>query len=294
MDKLLVIGASGLLGGRILEMGAGKYDLFGTYGTHKVEGKNMFRLDTTKRNDVTELISRIKPDVVVDTHAMNNLDYCETHKEEAWAVNVDGVRNAAEAAQIAGAKFVFFSTDNVFDGTKQDYTEKDKPNPLNYYAMTKAVAENMLDILSINHITMRTSVLYGKGGSAKVPFVTWLCGKLRAGEKVNIVVDQHNNPTLADSVVDVTFKLLKSDATGLFHVTGSDCLSRYDFSLQIAKKFALNAKLINPITTPQLNQVARRPTKVKMNTGKAERATGLKMLSVGEGLDMLKRQLVSE
>ena len=293
MDKLLVIGGSGLLGSKVLEMGIDKYEIYSTYSTHKIPGKDNLRLDVTDRNDVASTIEQIKPDFVIDTHALHNVDYCELHKEEAWNVNVDGTRNVAEASKLAGAKYVFISTDYVFDGKKLDYTEKDKPNPLNYYAMTKLVAEEMLDILSVNHITIRTSVVYGKGGLGKTPFVLWLCEKLRNRETVSIVADQHNNPTLVDSVVESIFRLFKNDSTGLFHVTGSECLSRYNFSIHIANKFGLDTKLIKMVTTPQLNQVAKRPEKVKINTGKVERITGLKMLSVDQGLDILKKQLVN-
>lgn len=291
MDKLLVIGASGMLGSRIMDLGAGRYEEYGTYKEHKLNGKNMHMLNVNKREDVFGLVNKIKPDLIVDTHALHNVDYCELHKEEAWEANVDGTRNVAEAAKIVGAKYVYISTDYVFDGKKLDYTEKDKPNPLNYYAKTKLVGEQILSILDINYLIIRTAVIYGNGGSGKVPFPIWLSDKLMKGEKVNVVVDQHNNPTFADSIADSIFKLHKADMTGLFHVTGSDCMSRYDFAINIAKTFDLDKSLISPITTPQLNQVALRPEKVKMDTGKVEKAINTKMIGVEEGLRLFKEQV---
>ncbi len=291
MDKLLVIGASGMLGSRIMDIGASRYEEYGTYKEHKLNGKNMHMLDVNKREDAFELVNKIKPDLIVDTHALHNVDYCELHKEEAWGANVDGTRNVAEAAKIVGAKYVYISTDYVFDGKKLDYTEKDKPNPLNYYAKTKLVGEHILSILDINYLIIRTAVIYGNGGSGKVPFPIWLADKLMKGEKVNVVVDQHNNPTFADSIADSIFKLHKADMTGLFHVTGSDCMSRYDFAISIAKAFNLDKSLISPITTPQLNQVALRPEKVKMDTGKVEKAINTRMIGVEEGLRLFKEQV---
>ncbi|MEM7819483.1 MAG: dTDP-4-dehydrorhamnose reductase [Candidatus Aenigmatarchaeota archaeon] len=291
MDKVLVIGASGLLGNTAIEIGKDKYKMFGTYNTHAIKGENFFHLDVTKRNDVFRLIEKIKPDLIFDTHALHNVDYCETNQEEAWLINVEGTKNVAEASKRIGAKYIFISTDYVFDGKKLEYTEKDKPNPLNYYAKTKWCAELLLRALDINYIVARTSVLYGINGMGKLNFVLWLIEKLKKKETVNIVTDQHNNPTLANNLVDLLFRLFEIDAKGIFHITGKDCLSRYEFSNIIAKTFNLDRKLINPITTPQLNQIAKRPGKVNMNTNKVERVTGKKTLHIEEALKILKQQI---
>jgi dTDP-4-dehydrorhamnose reductase len=290
-QKVLVIGASGLLGSRAMEIGKDAYQMFGTYNIHPLKGENFFPLDVTKRQDVFRLVEKIKPDLVIDTHALHNVDYCETHPEEAWLVNVEGTKNVAEASKRIGAKYIFISTDYVFDGKKLEYTEKDKPNPLNYYAKTKWAAELILEALDINYIVARTSVLYGKGGMGKLNFVLWLIDKLKKGEAVNIVTDQHNNPTLADNLVEFLFRLFELDAEGIFHITGKDCISRYDFSKLVARTFNLNSKLIAPIITPQLSQIAKRPEKVSMNTNKVERVTGMKPLGVEESLRILKKQL---
>ncbi len=291
MKTILVIGASGLVGSRAVELAAGKYRVFGTFNTHALEGDNFFQLDVLDRPAVFSLVEKVKPDLVFDTHALHNVDYCETHPEEAWASNVDGTRHAGEAAKRAGAKYVFISTDYVFDGTKLGYTEKDKPNPLSYYARTKLAAEYMLEALGINHAVLRTSVVYGKGGSGKLSFALWLADKLRKGEKVNIVADQHNNPTFADNLVLMAFRLFEVDGKGTFHATGRDCMSRFEFAQLVARVFGLDGTLISPITTPQLNQIAHRPEKVDMSTSKIERVTGLKTLTAEEGLQQLKAQL---
>jgi dTDP-4-dehydrorhamnose reductase len=291
MKRILVIGASGLLGSRLMEIGSGSYEMHGTYNKHKPKGDNMHSLDITRRKEVFSLLDKIKPDCVVDTAALTDVDYCETHQEEAWQTNVDGTRNTAEVCKRAGAKIVFLSTDYVFDGKKLGYAEKDKPRPLNYYAKTKLVAEHMLDALDVNHIIARTAVLYGMSGLGKENFVTWLLGKLEKKEKVRIVTDQHNNPTYADNLCEILLTLCRKDATGIFHITGADCLSRYDFALKTTEVFGLDDKLIEPTTTPELNRIAPRPEKVLMMTNKVERVTGIKPLGVDEGLRKLKAQI---
>ncbi len=292
MDKLLVIGGTGLLGSKILELAKGRFEAYGTYNEHEPKDIKMHKLDACNRDAVFKLIDKIKPDCVIDTHSLTNLDYCETHQEETWKVNIDGTRNVAEACKIAGSKYIFLSTDYVFDGTKMWYTEKDKPHPLNYYAKTKTIGENILQNLDLNYIVARTSVLYGVGGSGKVSFLTWLIGKLKAGENVRIVTDQKNNPTLTDNLTEQIFKLYSKDETGIFHITGGECLSRYDFSIKAAEMFGLDKKLITPVTSPELNQIAPRPRNLNMLTEKLEHATGIKTLSINEGLSIFKKQFV--
>ena len=292
MKRLLVIGSSGLLGSKLMELGKEDYEMWGTYNVHMPKkASNILKLDATDRTAVFKLMEKVKPDCVIDTHSLTNLDYCETHTDEAWRVNVEGTRYIAGACKQLGSKLVFISTDDVFDGAKLKYTEKDKPHPLNYYAKTKLVAEYMLSALDMNHIIVRTSVLYGAGGSSKVSFAIWLIAKLKNNEHVRIVADQKNNPTLTDNLAEFLFRLYEKDETKIFHITGKDCVSRYDFANEIAKHFDLDSHLIIPVTSPELNQIAPRPGRVNMVTEKAERVTNLKTITIKEGLLLLKKQI---
>ena len=291
MERLLVVGSSGLLGNRLVTLGKGRFEVFGTYNKNVNNTEGNYRLDVCNRESVLRLVEKIKPDCVIDTHGLNNLDYCETHPEESWSVNVDGSKNVAEACKKQGCKYMYISTDDVFDGRKLRYTEKDKPHPLNYYAKTKLVMEYTLAALDTNYIIARSSVLYGTGGIRKPSFVVWLISKLRNREKVRIVTDQKNNPTFTDSLSEFLFRLYEKGETGIFHVAGKDCISRYDFSMEIARQFGLEGRLITPITSPELNQIAHRPASVNMVSEKAERAAGLGSVGIKEGLSLLKKQL---
>jgi dTDP-4-dehydrorhamnose reductase len=292
VKKILIIGVSGLLGNKIYNLAKNDYKVFGTYNTHKPSMENVYQLDVTKRTDVFKLIENIKPDFIIDTHALHNVDYCELHPEEAWLVNVEGTKNVAEACKTFGCKYVFISTDYVFDGKKATpYTEKDKPNPLNYYAKTKLIAEEAIKILTSDYIIARTAVLFGVGGLGKEPFALWLIKKLKNGEEVKAVIDQYNNPTLVDNLAEMLLTLCEKDKVGLFHITGKTNLNRYEFSIKIAETFGLNKELIRPITTPELNQVAPRPRKVALDVSKVERATKLKALTIDEALNIFQQQV---
>ncbi len=291
MKKVLVVGASGLLGSKLMKIGEKKYEMYGTYLNHKISFENSFSLDVTNRKEVFNLVGKIKPDLVIDTHSITNVDYCELHQEEAWLVNVEGTKNVAEACKTFGAKMVFISTDYVFDGKKSSYSEKDKPKPLNYYGKTKAIAEKMIEILDIDHIIVRTAVLYGIGGTDKKPFVLWVLENLKKNQEINVVIDQFNNPTLADNLADIILKLYEKDVNGIFHVVGKDNVSRYELALKVAEVFGLNKKLIKPITTPELRQPAPRPRKLELSTKKLQRILGITPLGIDDGLKIVREQL---
>lgn len=292
MDRLLVIGGSGLLGSKVVEIAKKDYEVFGTYNKHLISGNKMYKLDTCNRQHTFELIEKLKPDCVIDAHGIADLDYCEVHNEEAWQSNVDSSKNAAEACKKIGAKYMFISTDNVFDGRKLRYTEKDSPHPLNYYAKTKVVMEHILPTLDVNYIIARTTGFYGTGGFGKVSFTTWLINKLKNKEQVRIVTDQRNNATLTDNLTEFLLELYQKDAIGTFNITGKDCISKYDLANKIATVFGLDKRLIKPITIAELNLLAPRPGSINMVTNKVERITKLKPLTVDEGLSILKKQML--
>ena len=292
MKKLLIIGNSGLLGNRVIEIGKSRFETFGTYSKHKMKGSNSHPLNSVDRNAVFMLIEEINPDFVIDTHALTNLDYCETHNEEAWAVNVEGSKNIAEASEKINAKYVFLSTDNVFDGKKEKYVETDEVNPLNYYGKAKVAVEKKLSALNMDYLVIRTSVLYGIGGRGKESFAAWLLSRLKNGEKTKIVTDQCNNPTFTDSHAEFILKLCEKNEKGIFHVTGKNCVSRYEFSLKIADAFGFDRNLILPITSLELGQIAKRPRIVNLSVEKAEKAAGLTIPELEEGIGMFKRQFV--
>ena len=304
--KLLVIGGSGLLGYKVAKMASNEHETFLTYNYRsiQVEGCTALKLDKCDRKAVFELFEKIKPDVVIDTAALHNVDYCETHPEEAWKVNVEGTRNVAEACKKIDAKIIFISTDYVFDGTKGYYTEEDTPNPLSYYAKTKLEAEKIIQSLDVNYIIARPSVIYGwnpnevsglKSSSGKsVNFVVWALQKLEKGEEIKAVTDQYSSPTLADNLAEALLVMASSEKQGIYHTAGKDCVNRYEFTLKIAEVFGLDKSLIKPVTSEIFKQIAKRPKKCCLDVSKAEKDFGIRFLTVEEGLKLMKNQKESK
>lgn len=300
--KLFVLGGSGLLGYRIAELAAREHETFFTYNFRPatIENTTGLKLDKCDRTRTLEAIEKVKPDVVIDTAAQHNVDYCETHKEEAWKVNVEGTKNVVDGCRQVGAKMVFLSTDYVFDGTKECYSEQDKPNPINYYGKTKLEAENLLKNAGIPIVVARTSVIYGwnpseiaglKSSSGKsVNFVIWALGKLKAKEEIRAVTDQYSSPTLADNLAEILLTMASSNKQGVYHTAGRSCLNRYDFTLKIAGAFGFDNTLIKPVTSEAFKQAAQRPMRCCLDVSRTEQTFNVKLLDAESGLAVMKTQ----
>jgi dTDP-4-dehydrorhamnose reductase len=300
--RLLIIGGSGLLGYKVVELAAKKHETFFTYNYRaaRVEGATSIKLDKADRAEAFETVKNVRPEVIIDTAALHNVDYCETHREEARKINVEGTRNIVEACRQANAKMIFLSTDYVFDGTKGYYSEEDHPSPVNFYAKTKLEAENLVKNAETSYCIARPSVIYGwnpseaaglKSSSGKsVNFVLWALAKLRNSEGIKAVTDQYSSPTLADDLADVLLRMAASPKNGTYHTAGKSCINRYDFTLKIAETFGFNSSLVSPTTSDSFKQVADRPKRCCLNVTKAEQAFEKKFMTAEEGLAMMKHQ----
>ncbi|MGB5911015.1 MAG: SDR family oxidoreductase, partial [Promethearchaeia archaeon] len=214
MEKLLIIGASGLTGYRLAKLSSEFFEVYGTYNKRPINIENceISQLDKTNKEKVHSLIKHINPNIIIDCSAIHNVDYCETHQEETWMVNVEATKFIAKICKAVKARMIYISTDYIFDGIAKQYNEYSKPNPLNYYGISKLKAEEEIANLEISYAIARTSLIFGwipgelKGleSSSKksINFVIWALNKLRNGESLKIVTDQFSTPTFVDNLVN--------------------------------------------------------------------------------------------
>ncbi len=290
--KLLITGASGLYGSKLaqlaltkgLEVYSSDIQSLSIYG-------NFVKLDISGKTHVDEAFKTIKPDVVVHAATLTDVDKCETNKELAWKINVEGTRNIVEAAQSAGSFLIYISTDYVFSGEKGNYKEIDKPDPINYYGLTKLKAEEIVQTQP-EYFIGRPSVIYGSTPAAgKVNFALWLIETLRKGERVKIVTDQWNTPTLNTNLAEMTLEVIERRLTGIYHTCGATRVSRLDFAEQIADAFDLDKSLIDSVLSSQFTWPAKRPMDSSLDTSKAQGTLKHKPLIMAEALKQLKLEL---
>ncbi|MCF8306989.1 MAG: dTDP-4-dehydrorhamnose reductase [Ignavibacteriales bacterium] len=272
--RVLIVGSNGQLGGNLARYYSNKVDQYEVMCS-SVEERSLIdnvpykQVDIKEKNSVKDLFYSFYPDVVLNTAAFTNVDAAESNRNAAWDLNVKAVENLIKYCGPVSARLIHFSTDYVFDGKNGPYSEDDRPSPINYYGRTKLASENLLFSSDIKYTLIRTNILYGNTGSGKVDFVTWVVKQIRAGNKINIVDDQIGNPTYVKELVSALADIVERDIDGIYHIAGAEWLSRYDFTLRIARYFNLPEISILRIKTPSLKQAAERPLVAGLKIEKA-------------------------
>jgi dTDP-4-dehydrorhamnose reductase len=303
LKKLLVIGGTGLVGSKVLGLAHRHgYEADSTQNARASPRPNAYKLDITNREATLGLIKEIGPEAIVNTAALHNVDYCETHVEEATRVNVGGARNLADAATRTGARLVHLSTDYVFDGKRGHYSESDVPNPLHYYARTKLESEQVVSECS-NYAIARPSVIYGwnrlestgipSSSGKTINFAMYVLDRLSKKETFRAIRDQYSSPTFADNLAEAVLLLAKHRGNGLFHTAGRTCASRYEFALNIAAVFGHPGGLVQPVLSAEFKQLAVRPKNSCLSVDRTEDALGMKFLTMDEGIREMKNQTVT-
>ena len=293
--RILIIGSNGMLGQRLAEFfrSNDKIELLCTSVENEslIPEINYKQLDITQKNKVREIILDFFPDFVINTAAFTNVDNSEIEKETAWKINVNGPENIAHYCWTIDAHLIHISTDYIFDGKNGPYTEEDKPCPIGYYGRTKLASENSIRTSGARFTIVRTNILYGPAKYSRADFVKWVITSLRSQQIIRIVTDQIGNPTYIDDIVSAINKVIELKKEGIYNIGGIEMLSRFDFTLRIAKFFSLDESLICPILTKELKQQAMRPLKSGLITLKAETELGYKPYSIETSFELMKKEL---
>jgi len=262
------------------------HDVVPAYNSNEI--KNGVKLDITDEGQVEKALREIRPDWVLHCAAMTDVDECERNFERAMAVNADATGTIARAARGCGAKMVFVSTSFVFGNSNKALLENASAVPVNNYGKSKLVGEKKVAESGAKHIIVRIDQPYGwVGRGQKQNMVTGTLGKLKAGKSFNVVVDWFNSPTYMDNFYDVLYALVEKGALGTYNATGKTRLSRFEWAKKIAVEWGLDEDLIEPVKSESLKLPAKRPD-VLLDTGKVEKATGIEMMGVDEGLKRMK------
>ena len=292
--RIAISGASGLLGGNLAYLGAqAGHEVLAAYNAHevKVPGCRMRSLDLLK-GDITSELDAHRPECVVHAAAWADVDGCERDQALAHALNVEATRRVADYCQKRGLRLIFISTDSVFDGKKAMHTEEEKPAPLNYYAQTKAEAEDIVRALP-SHAVVRTN-FYGFNLRKKNSFSEWLQAKLGAGEPITGFTDFYFSPLPANNLAGALLELAGLDWSGTLHVAGDGRLNKYEFALKFADIMGLDRGLISPgkmSDNPAL--AAPRPSDCSLDITKAKKMIKSRLPGIEEGIQTYKTLLES-
>ncbi len=299
MNKILITGANGLLGQKLVL-------LFSTMENTAViaSGKGPLRInfqnvtyldvDLANRNEVFAAFIKVAPTHIIHAAAVTQVDLCEHDNEMCWRNNVIASENLIELAEELDAYFQYISTDFVFDGTDGPYKETDQPHPINFYGKSKHVVEQLLMKCQLDYAIVRTVLVYGVGQNlSRSNLVLWVKNKLENQEPIRVVNDQWRSPTLVEDLAKGCKLILEKNATGIFHISGKEYLTPYDIALQTAKIFGLDADLISPTDASTFKEIGTRPLKTGFDISKSIKELGFEPVSLQAGLMFIKDQLLS-
>lgn len=295
--KILVTGSNGLLGQKLVTLLQQKNDvnLIATARSASIQQiKNgaFHRLDVTDRKQVDSLISFVKPDTIIHTAAMTQVDDCEAKREACWLNNVTAVEYLVDACQTNNVRLVHVSTDFIFDGSHGPLDEDAKPNPVNYYGESKLAAERVIQKSTISWSILRTVLVYGVlNDLSRSNIVLWVKKSLEEGKSISVVNDQWRTPTLSEDLAMGCYLAAIKKANGIFNISGKDFMSPYDIAIQTAEFFKLDATLLKATDSTHFKQPARRPLKTGFIIDKAKKELGYEPHSFLEGLEILSKQI---
>jgi dTDP-4-dehydrorhamnose reductase len=287
--RILVTGANGLLGQKLVELILIKDDALIATAKSKLLlplPKGEYRsLDITNRNQVLEVIDSTKPDVVINTAAMTNVDQCEIEKKKCWLNNVVAVEYIVEACAKAKCRLIHLSTDFIFDGTNGPLDEQAIPNPISYYGESKWAAEKVVQQSGLDWAIARTVLVYGvTKDMSRSNIVLWVKKNLEEGKTINVVNDQWRTPTLAEDLAMGCYLIASKKASGIFNISGEEMMTPYDIAIATADFFGLDKSLINKTDSSKFTQTAKRPPKTGFIIKKAKQILGYQPSKFREGL----------
>ena len=301
-QRVLITGANGLLGQKLI-------NLYGQHPEYTVlaTGRGSYRLsvtyphisystmDITNAAEVAAVFDVFKPDVVIHTAAMTNVDECELNREGCVAQNVDATSYIAKACEAHHAFLLHLSTDFIFDGTSGPYSEEDLPNPISFYGESKLKAEQIVQQSACKWAIARTVLVFGIAEDmSRTNIVLWVKGSLEAGKPIKVVNDQWRTPTLAEDLAMGCFLIAKGKHQGIFNISGEEMLTPYDMAQVTAAYFNLDASLIDKADASSFTQPAKRPPKTGFVLSKAKTQLGYQPHTFMQGLEILDKQLKSK
>jgi dTDP-4-dehydrorhamnose reductase len=298
VKTILVTGSNGMLGQKIIYALRNRPDVRcistskGENRMHAKDGYIYESLDITNAEETKKIFSKYKPDVVINTAAMTNVDVCEMKREECRKLNVDAVSYMLDEGEKYNTHIIQVSTDFVFDGEEGPYKEEDKPNPQSFYAQSKYDSELLVMESGLKWTIIRTIIIYAViDDVGRSNLVLWTKNSLENKQTIKVINDQYRSPTLAEDLADACISAALKGAVGIYHVSGEETKSILEWVNIVADYFKLDKSFINPVTTAELNQPAKRPLRTGFIIEKAKRELGYKPHSFLEGLAIVKEQL---
>lgn len=291
MTRILITGASGLLGLNLALEASPRYQVIGVVHSLALHnpGFETVRADLLEPDVLPGLLDEAKPDWVINCAALADLDACERQPELAQRLNAELPGRLAVETAKRGLRFLHVSSDTVFDGVKGNYREEDAPAPINVYGRTKRLSELAVKAAHPQVLIVRPN-LFGWSAKGDHSLAEFFCNNLSVGRRVQGFTDRLFCPLLVTDLAKIMLELLEKNIRGLFHVVSSDHLTKYEFGVAIAKRFGFDANLVQPSVSVSGNGVAPRSLNLTLKTTNLVKVLGRRPPTVATSIDGLFEQ----
>lgn len=285
--RILISGASGLLGGSLVETWHKQHTLCLLSGTKRLRGMTSKQIDLRDTDLLAEIVETFRPTHVVHAGALTDTDYCEQHPDEAMAVNAVASGELARLAKAVDARFVYVSTEAVFDGMRGNYDEDDAPAPVNKYGVSKLEGERAVLAAHDGALVVRVG-LEGWRPVGRPGFVQWVVEGLRRKEPRTVFTDLAHTLAFAANMPIVLDGLWATGHCGLVHITTGERVTNMDIAVRAANVFDLDASLLTPITSQSMPLPTRRPIDVSLTSTRLPAAVKNRIWDLDEGLKEMR------
>ncbi len=284
--RILITGASGMLGATLVNKWQDKFDLYAT-------GKKSFTNNPAKNFLTFDLLNEsydvlmnwADPDVIVHCAALTNVDYCEEHPKQSLAVNAESVKKFLLSN--AHAKLIFISSDAVFPDELHMSSEKDQTGPENVYGKTKEAGEKYIRDAGKFHVAIRTTIVGKNINRAYQGFVEWIVQSVSSCKEITLFDDALFTPITTWHLGDELEWIMENDASGIIHIVGKEPVSKYDFGRKICERLSLDTSLIHRGSIDAMMFKAKRSKDQTLDSSYYQQISNHALTSTDETVEMI-------
>jgi dTDP-4-dehydrorhamnose reductase len=287
--RLLITGASGLLGANLVLEAVPSHDVTAIYHSQplKLDGVASTALDLSNGEATYQTFTSLSPDWVIHCAAETDVDRCELDPDLAHQVNHFMTRSVARAAFEVGAELLHISTDAVFDGESVSNHENEVPEPINVYGVSKLEGERAVVEEHPSALIIRTN-FYGYNAQNKKSLAEFFLDNLEHGNACKGFTDVEVKLLLVNDLCKILLRMIENDIAGIFHVLAADCVSKYEFGVKVAQAFGFESNLIEPVEVSSVALTAKRPKKLCLSTMKLEQVMQIQLPTIDDGIARYK------
>ncbi len=287
--KMLVTGVSGMLGSNLAWYFRDLYAVTGFYHQNKVGFNNIVTIQCNlcESERLRDMLERVNPDVIVHCAGLVDVDRCQQDRELADSVNIHATRNLVEAIPNPATRFIYISSDSVYDGVQGNFSEDDPVAPQNYYGVTKYQGE-LVTLTAHNALVLRTNI-FGWNITAKEGLAEWILSSLKGGQRIKGFADAIFSTIYTVELGKIIGEAAAENLSGIYNCGSADSCSKYQFAMNLAAKFGLNEKLIEAGSLDDCIFIAPRGKNLSMDSGKIQKRLGLCVPGVQASIRSLYR-----